>query len=104
MSSNSYKNVVSIQTSIGATGPVASGLTTAAPSGDAASSIVKHRGVVLAHNTAQTLTVIPTYYGADGSGLAGVTLTVTNGQSPLELSLRMKSFTGLTGGTIHFLA
>lgn len=99
-----YKNVVSVQIS-GATSSV-SGFTYATVGGIPA-NIIKHRGVVLvpASGTA-TMNVFPTFFGADGLTLAGVTLSIGGGngsQTPVELPLRMKTFTGLTGGSILFV-
>jgi len=113
-----YKNVVSVQTHTGANGITAgiSGFTLSnhGVSGDVgfgvvsgAANIIKHRGVVLvpASGTA-TMSVFPTFFGADGLTLTGVTLSVGGAaglQTPVELPLRMKTFTGLTGGSILFV-
>lgn len=98
-----YKNVVSVQT--GATAS-ASGFTYAT-AGDTPANIIKHRGVVLVPaSESATMSVFPTFFGADGLTLAGVTLSVGGGpglQTPVEIPLRMKNFTGLTGGSILFV-
>ena len=52
------------------------------------------------------MTVFPTFFGADGNTLAGHTLTAggaAGAQYPLEVPLRMKTYTGLTGGSILFV-
>ena len=106
-----YKNVVSIQSNIsGAGGSGSSGFTYA---GRTADNIIKHRGFILVPTAGVTaaMAVLPTYYGADGLTLAGATLSVGgNGANssnistqPVEVSLRMKNFTGLTGGAILFV-
>ena len=113
-----YKNVVSVQTHTGANGITAgvSGFTLSnhGVSGDvgfgvvsAAANIIKHRGVVLvpASGTA-TMSLLPTFFGADGLTLTGVVMSVGGGtglQTPTEIPLRMKNFTGLTGGSILFV-
>lgn len=104
MSNSSYKNVVSVQTGAGHTGAYGvSGLTLAATVSVGAAAITKHKGFIL-NPTGAAMSVFPTYYGPDGTGLAGITLTPTAAGSILEIPLRMKSFTGLTGGTILFVA
>lgn len=105
-----YKNVVSIQSNIsGAGGSGSSGFTYA---GRTADNIIKHKGFILVPTVGVTaaMTVFPTYYGADGLTLAGTTLSVggngansSTGTQPVELPLRMKTFTGLTGGSILFV-
>jgi len=113
-----YKNVVSVQrynSAIGAT-QAFSGYTLAngGISGDVGfgvvsgpQDIIKHKGFVVIPLTGSVAcTVLPTYFGADGLTLAGVTLSVGGGaglQNPLEVPLRMKNFTGLTGGSILFV-
>ena len=100
-----YKNVVSIQTG---TTFSASGYTYATAGGTPA-NIIKHRGFVLvpasgAIGAATPMSVFPTYFGADGLTLTGVTLTAGGvGAPPVEVPLRMKNFTGLTGGSILFV-
>lgn len=100
-----YKNVVSIQT--GATFS-ASGYTYATAGGTPA-DVIKHKGFVLvpaagASLAAAPMSVFPTYFGADGLTLTGVTLTAGGaGAPPVEIPLRMKNFTGLTGGSILFV-
>ena len=104
-----YKNVVSVQTG---TTSSASGYTYATAGGTPA-NIIKHKGFVLvpantvgqAGTTAgQIMSVFPTYFGADGLTLTGVTLTAGGvGAPPVEIPLRMKNFTGLTGGSILFV-
>ena len=109
-----YKNVVSVQKSVttGIThaysGFTASnfGGTTLDMQGPA--DIIKHRGFVLVPNSGSSgaMTVFPTYFGADGLTLSGVTLTAGGAQGaqyPLEVPLRMKNYTGLTGGSILFV-
>ena len=118
-----YKNVVSVQTHTGANGITAgiSGFTLSnhGVSGEnghvagtvitAAVNIIKHKGFVLVPTSGITggLQVLPSYFGADGNALLGTVLnTAGNGVSvptPLEVPLRMKSFTGLTGGSILFV-
>ncbi len=100
-----YKNVVSIQT-----GTIASGSGfTYATAGAASADIIKHKGFVLvpalgASLAAAPMSVFPTYFGADGLTLTGVTLTAGGvGAPPVEIPLRMKNFTGLTGGSILFV-
>lgn len=101
-----YKNVVSVQIS-GATSSV-SGFTYATVGGTPA-NIIKHRGFVLvpasgAATAGLPMSVFPTYFGADGLTLTGVTLTAGGvGAPPVEIPLRMKTFTGLTGGSILFV-
>ena len=107
-----YKNVVSIQSNIsGAGGSGSSGFTYA---GRTADNIIKHKGFILVPTVGVTaaMSVFPTYYGADGLTLAGTTLSVggngaVNSTSistqPVEIPLRMKTFTGLTGGSILFV-
>ena len=100
-----YKNVVSVQTGVTFS---ASGYTYATAGGTPA-NIIKHRGFVLvpasgAIGAATPMSVFPTYFGADGLTLAGVTLTAGGiGAPPVEIPLRMKNFTGLTGGSILFV-
>ena len=103
-----YKNVVSIQTG---TTFSASGYTYATAGGTPA-NIIKHKGFVLvptagaqgASTAGQMMSVFPTYFGADGLTLTGVTLTAGGvGGPPVEIPLRMKNFTGLTGGSILFV-
>ena len=100
-----YKNVVSIQT--GATFS-ASGYTYATAGGSPA-DVIKHKGFVLvpalgASLAAAPMSVFPTYFGANGLTLTGVTLTAGGvGAPPVEIPLRMKNFTGLTGGSILFV-
>ena len=103
-----YKNVVSIQTGVISS---ASGFTYATAGGTAA-NIIKHKGFVLvptagaqgASTAGQMMSVFPTYFGADGLTLTGVTLTAGGvGGPPVEIPLRMKTFTGLTGGSILFV-
>ena len=118
-----YKNVVSIQTHTGANGITAgiSGFTlsnhgVSGASGHVAgtvltdaANIIKHKGFVLVPTSGVTfgLQVTPTYFGADGNALLGTVLnTAVNGvnvPTPLEVPLRMKSYTGLTGGSILFV-
>ena len=113
-----YKNVVSIQKSTSATGitHAFSGFTLAngGVSGDVGfgvvsgpQDIIKHKGfVIVPLSSAAACTVFPTYFGADGLTLTGVTLTVGGAAGllyPLEVPLRMKNFTGLTGGSILFV-
>ena len=105
MSYKSYKNVVSVQNVVGITHAYAtSGLTLATGFGTTPASIVKHSGFQLVPNGA-AMTVWPTYYGPDGNGIAGVTLTAAD-IGPLQqiIPLRMKSYTGLTGGSINFVS
>ena len=118
-----YKNVVSIQTHTGANGITAgiSGFTlsnhgVSGASGHVAgtvltdaANIIKHKGFVLVPTSGVTfgLQVLPSYFGADGNALLGTVLnTAVNGvnvPTPLEVPLRMKSYTGLTGGSILFV-
>ena len=113
-----YKNVVSVQKITGITNGI-SGYTLANSgiSGEGghvagtvlttAVNIIKHKGFVLVPNAGTgAMTLIPSFFGADGNALAGHTLTAGGGtglQNPLEVPLRMKSFTGLTGGSILFV-
>jgi len=111
-----YKNVVSIQrynSAVGAT-QAYSGYTLAngGISGDVGfgvvsgpQDIIKHKGfVVVPLSSSAPCTVFPTYFGADGLTLTGVTLTAGGaGAPPVEIPLRMKNFTGLTGGSILFV-
>jgi hypothetical protein len=110
-----YKNVVSVQKITGITSGI-SGYTLAnsGVSGDVGfgvitspQNIIKHRGFVLVPNTGTgAMTVFPTFFGADGNTLAGHTLTAGGAlgtQYPLEVPLRMKTYTGLTGGSILFV-
>ena len=100
-----YKNVVSIQT--GATFS-ASGYTYATAGGTPA-DVIKHKGFVLVPalsgiTAALPMSVFPTYFGADGLTLTGATLTAGGvGGPPVEVPLRIKNFTGLTGGSILFV-
>lgn len=118
-----YKNVVSVQTHTGVNGITAgvSGFTLAnhgisgagghVPGTDITlgANIIKHRGFVLVPTSGVTfgLQVLPSYFGADGNALLGTVLnTAVNGvnvPTPLEVNLRMKSYTGLTGGSILFV-
>ena len=113
-----YKNVVSVQKSTSAAGltHAFSGFTLAngGISGDvgfgAVSSpqdIIKHRGFILGPaGLTAPVSVFPAYFGADGLALNGVTLTAGGAlgtQYPLEVPLRMKTYTGLTGGSILFV-
>jgi len=118
-----YKNVVSVQTHTGVNGITAgiSGFTlsnhgVSGASGHVAgtvltdaANIIKHRGFVLVPTSGVTfgLQVLPSYFGADGNALLGTVLnTAVNGvnvPTPLEVNLRMKSYTGLTGGSILFV-
>ena len=113
-----YKNVVSVQRYNSATGATQafSGYTLAngGISGDVGfgvvsgpQDIIKHKGfVIVPLSSAAACTVFPTYFGADGLTLTGVTLTVGGAAGllyPLEVPLRMKNFTGLTGGSILFV-
>ena len=118
-----YKNVVSVQTHTGVNGITAgiSGFTlsnhgVSGASGHVAgtvitdaANIIKHKGFVLVPTSGVTfgLQVLPTYFGADGNALLGTVLnTAVNGvnvPTPLEVPLRMKSYTGLTGGSILFV-
>ena len=103
-----YKNVVSIQT-----GALSSGSGyTYATAGTAYADIIKHKGFILvpaagvqsASTAGPLMSVFPTYFGADGLTLNGVTLTAGGvGGPPVEIPLRMKNFTGLTGGSILFV-
>lgn len=111
-----YKNVVSIQSQLAGNGPTLgySGRTLAnkGVAGDVAfgvigdgttgGDIIKHRGFILTPS-AGILSVKPTYYNSAGVAILGATLTVGAGLAPVEVPLRMKSFTGLTGGSIHFV-
>ena len=121
-----YKNVVSVQThiaSIAAVGGLTAGISgfTLSIEGisgagghvpgtvlTSAVDIIKHKGVVLVPNPSNTqaMTVLPTFFGADGNALVGNTLSAGGAggaQYPLEIPLRMKSFVGLTGGSILFV-
>ena len=116
-----YKNVVSVQTHTAANGGLTAGisgytLSNHGVSGDVgfgvvsnAANIIKHRGFVLvpalgAATAGLPMSVFPTYFGADGLTLTGVTLTAGGvGGPPVEIPLRMKNFTGLTGGSILFV-
>ena len=111
MSSYNYKNVVSIQSNIsGSGGSGSSGFTYA---GRTAENIIKHKGFILVPSVGVTaaMTLFPTYFGGDGLTLSGTTLSVGgNGANssniptiPIEIPLRIKNFTGLTGGTILFV-
>lgn len=111
-----YKNVVSVQRSNAGLTNGYSGFTLAngGASGDvgfgvitAAQDVIKHKGFVLVPTGVTAhITVFPTYFGADGLTLTGVTLTAggaIGAQYPLEVPLRMKNYTGLTGGSILFV-
>ena len=113
-----YKNVVSVQRSNAGLTNGYSGFTLAngGASGDvgfgvitAAQDVIKHKGFVLvpaagAAASAVPMSVFPTYFGADGLTLTGVTLTAGGaGAPPVEVPLRIKNFTGLTGGSILFV-
>ena len=118
-----YKNVVSVQTHTGANGITAgiSGFTLSnhGISGEnghvagtvitAAVDIIKHKGFILVPTSGVTagLQVTPTYFGADGNALLGTVLNTSNNNinvpTPLEVPLRMKSYTGFTGGSILFV-
>ena len=104
-----YKNVVSVQTGIISS---TSGYTYATASGITCQDVIKHKGFVLvpapgaqnASTAGGLMSVFPTYFGPDGLTLTGVTLTAGGvGGSPVEIPLRMKNFTGLTGGSILFV-
>ena len=111
-----YKNVVSIQKSNTGITNGYSGYTLAngGVSGDVGfgvitgpQNIIKHRGFVLVPaGVTGPVSVFPTYFGADGLTLSGTTLTAggaLGAQYPLEVPLRVKTFTGLTGGSILFV-
>ena len=114
-----YKNVVSVQTHTNANGITGgmSGFTLASHGISGASghvvgtditlgaNIIKHKGFVLVPTSGLTagLQVLPTYFGADGNALLGTVLNTVGVPTPLEVPLRMKSFTGLTGGSILFV-
>ena len=101
-----YKNVVSIQTGITSS---TSGYTYATAGGITLADVIKHKGFILvpalgASLAAAPMSVFPTYFGADGLTLTGDTLTAGGvGAPPVEIPLRMKNFTGLTGGSILFV-
>jgi hypothetical protein len=110
-----YKNVVSVQKITGITSGI-SGYTLAngGASGDVGfgvitspQNIIKHRGFILVPaGVTGPVSVFPTYFGADGLTLSGTTLTAggaLGAQYPLQVPLRMKTFTGLTGGSILFV-
>lgn len=111
-----YKNVVSVQKGNTGVTNAYSGFTlaNAGISGDVGfgvitgpQDIIKHKGFILVPNPGTgAVTVFPTYFGADGLTLNGVTLTAGGAagtQYPLEVPLRMKNFTGLTGGSVMFV-
>ena len=118
-----YKNVVSVQTHTGANGITAgiSGFTlsnhgVSGASGHVvgtvitdAANIIKHKGFVLVPTSGVTfgLQVLPSYFGADGGAIVGTIINTAvnniNVPTPLEVPLRMKSYTGLTGGSILFV-
>ena len=107
-----YKNVVSIQRSNAGNTHAYSGFTlanagVAATDITSPADIIKHKGFILVPTGATgPLSVFPTYFGADGLTLTGVTLTAGGAlgtQYPLEVPLRMKNFVGLTGGSILFV-
>jgi len=95
---HAFKNVVSVQNSVaGAT----SGLTLS-NGGPTLATIVKHSAFLL-QGTTTTFSVLPTYYKSDSAGIVGPTLGIVNVNVPIQVNARMKSFTGLTGGSISFL-
>ena len=103
-----YKNVVSIQTGV----TFSSSGYTYATAGGTPADVIKHKGFVLvpaagvqsASTAGPLMSVFPTYFGADGLTLTGVTLTAGGvGGPPVEVPLRIKNFTGLTGGSILFV-
>ena len=109
MSSYNYKNVVSLQTAVGLTGT--SGFTLCANNTVTTGStigeqnIIKHKGFILVPSNVlgQRMTVTPKYFGADGATLDGVAIGITGSEVPLHIPLRMKTFSGLSGGSIMFV-
>ena len=112
-----YKNVVSLQAQLTGNGATLgySGLTliNKGVSGDVGFGVIgngttggdirKHKGFILMPSTASALSVKPTYFNAAGAAILGSTLSVAAAGAPVEVPLRMKSFTGLTGGSIAFV-
>ena len=110
MSSYNYKNVVSLQTAVGLTGTsgftlCANNTVTTGPTiGE--QNIIKHKGFILVPSNvlSQRMTVTPKYFGADGATLDGIAIGITGGTAvPLHIPLRMKTFSGLSGGSIMFV-
>jgi len=119
-----YKNVVSVQTHTGTLHGSTAGvsgftLTNHGVSGASGhvsgtditlgADIIKHKGFILIPNSGSTagLQVLPTYFGADGAAIVGTIINTAvnniNVPTPLEVPLRMKSYTGFTGGSILFV-
>ena len=114
MSSYNYKNVVSHQTAVGLTGTsgftlCANNTVTTGPT-IAEQNIIKHKGFILVPSNVlnQKMTVTPKYFGADGATLDGIAIGIGLGTTggmgePLHIPLRMKTFSGLSGGSIMFV-
>jgi len=96
-----HKQVVSIQRNVGgATGN--SGFTLSSAS--AAAQITKHSAILLTSETSGGVTLAPVHYLSSGSTISGATLNASSANSPLYVPTRLHSFTGLTGGSVTFLA
>ena len=119
-----YKNVVSVQTHTGTLHGLTAGVSgftltnhgVSGASGHVAGTvitsgadIIKHKGFILVPTSGATagLQVLPTYFGADGGAIVGTIINTAvnniNVPTPLEVPLRMKSYTGFTGGSILFV-
>lgn len=96
-----HKQVVSVQRNVGGS-TSNSGFT--ASSASAAAQITKHSAMLLTSESAGGVTLAPVHYLSNGSTLAGATLNVASANSPLYVPTRLHSFTGLTGGSVTFLA
>jgi len=96
-----HKQVVSVQRNVG--GSTTNSGSTAASSSTAA-QITKHSAILLTSETSGGVTLAPVHYTTSGSTLAGATLNVGPTNSPLYVPTRLHSFTGLTGGSVTFLA
>ena len=96
-----HKQDVSVQRNVGGTASN-SGLT--ASSTGSAVQITKHNAILLTSENANGVTLAPVHYTTNGSTIAGATLNVGPTNSPLYVPTRLHSFTGLTGGSVTFLA
>lgn len=95
-----HKNVVSVQTAGGTY--TFSGFT--ANTSASAQTITKHSAFII-QGTTSGFSVVPVYYNTNSDSITGATLGVfTSVNVPIYVPARMKSFTGLTGGSITFLA
>jgi hypothetical protein len=98
-----HKQVVSVQRNAAVGGPTGnSGFTL--PNASAPAQITKHSAFLLTAEAVGGVTLAPVHYLASGATLSGATLTVLPANSPLYVPTRLHSFTGLSGGSVTFLA